>query len=98
MKLLGKLVPWKTQQGKSTTGRLVLLLAILLWFVSVGAGLSFLWSYENAAGVAAAAPSRWPNESRIKPAPDRATLVMLTHPQCPCTRASIEELDKLMAH
>jgi len=23
---------------------------------------------------------------------------MLTHPQCPCTRASIEELDKLMAH
>jgi hypothetical protein len=23
---------------------------------------------------------------------------MLTHPHCPCTRASIEELDQLMAH
>ena len=88
----------KTQPGKSTPGRLALLSAILLWFIAVGAGLSFLWSYENAPGLAAAAPSRWPNDSRIKPAPDRATLVMLIDPQCPCTRASIEELDKLMAH
>jgi len=98
MKLFGKLVQQKTQPGKSTPGRLALLSAILLWFIAVGAGLSFLWSYENAPGLAAAAPSRWPNDSRIKPAPDRATLVMLIHPQCPCTRASIEELDKLMAH
>ena len=98
MKLFGKLVQQKTQPGKSTPGRLALLSAILLWFIAVGAGLSFLWSYENAPGLAAAAPSRWPNDSRLKPAPDRATLVMLTHPQCPCTRASIEELDKLMAH
>src|SRR5713101_8995578 len=98
MKLFEKLVQRKAQRRKSTTGRLALLSAILLWFVAAGAGLSFLASYENAPGVAAAAPSRWPAGSRIKPAPDRATLVMLTHPQCPCTRASIEELDKLMAH
>ena len=98
MKLFEKLVQRKAQRGKSTTGRLALLSAILLWFVAAGAGLSFLASYENAPGVAAAAPSRWPTGSRIKPAPDRATLVMLTHPQCPCTRASVEELDKLMAH
>src|SRR5947209_6177016 len=98
MKLLEKLMQRKPPRGKSTTGRLALLSAILLWFVAAGAGLSFLASYENAPGVAAAAPSRWPTGSRIKPAPDRATLVMLTHPQCPCTRASVEELDKLMAH
>src|SRR5712691_11140424 len=98
MKSFEKLVQGKAQRGKSTTGRLALLSAILLWFLAAGAGLSVLASYENAPGVAAAAPSRWPTGSRIRPAPDRATLVMLTHPQCPCTRASIEELDKLMAH
>src|SRR5712692_3003643 len=98
MKSFEKLVQRKAQRGKSTIGRLALLSAILLWFLAAGAGLSFLASYENAPGVAAAAPSRWPTDSLIKPAPDRATLVMLTHPQCPCTRASIEELDKLMAH
>src|SRR5260370_6293165 len=98
MKLFEKLVQRKAQRGKSTTGRLALLSAILLWFVAAGAGLSFLASYENAPGVAAAAPSRRPTGSRIKPATGRGTLVTLTHPQGPCTRASIEELDKLMAH
>src|SRR6266852_9309694 len=99
-KVFGKILQGKAQHdaGKSSIRRLVFLSAILLWFLAVGAGLSFLWSYENAPGLAAAAPSRWPNDSRIKPAPDRATLVMLIHPQCPCTRASVEELDKLMAH
>ena len=98
MKLLGKLSQNKAQWGKSIICRSILLAGILVWFVAVVAGLSFLWAYENAPGVAAAAPSRWPNDSRIKPAPGKATLVMLTHPHCPCTRASIEELDKLMAH
>jgi hypothetical protein len=98
MKSFGKLLQRKAQRGKSTTGRLALLCAILLWLIAVGAGLSFLGSYENAPGVAAAAPSRWPNDSRIKPAPGEPTLVMVTHPHCPCTRASIEELDQLMAH
>src|SRR5260370_38164862 len=98
MKFFEKPVQRKAQRGKYTTGRLALLSAILLWFVAAGAGLSLLASYKNAPGIAAVAPSRWPTGSRIKPAPDRATLVMLTHPQCPCTRASVEELDILMAH
>jgi hypothetical protein len=98
MKLLGKLVKGNAQQGKSTIGRFAFLAAMLLWFVAVAGGLLTLWCYENAPGAAAAAPTRWPNDSRIKPTPGRATLVMLTHPHCPCTRASIEELDKLIAH
>ena len=76
----------------------MLVSSILVWFLVVAAGLSILWGYENSPGAAVAAPARWPAESRIKPTADKATLVMLTHPQCPCTRASIEELDKLMAH
>lgn len=78
--------------------RLAIVSSILLWFIVVAVGLTFLWSYESTPGVAAAPPNRWPGVSRIKPTPGRATLVMLTHPQCPCTRASIEELDKIMAH
>jgi hypothetical protein len=55
-----------------------------------------LWNYESTPGVAAATPGRWPADSRIKPDADRATLVMLAHPHCPCTRASIGELARLM--
>jgi hypothetical protein len=63
----------------------------------IGAGLGLLWAYDNAPGQAAAPPPLWPHDSRIHLSTDRATLVMLTHPHCPCTRASIRELDRLMA-
>jgi hypothetical protein len=68
-----------------------------LWLAAVGGGSAMLWTYTTAAGVAATPPSTWPRDSRIQARADRATLVMLAHPHCPCTRASIEELDRLMA-
>jgi hypothetical protein len=76
--------------------RLILIGAVALWLLMIGTGVGVLWNYESTPGVAAAAPDRWPADSRIKLAADRATLVMLAHPHCPCTRASIGELARLM--
>lgn len=72
--------------------------ATILWLIAVGLGLSVLWGYENTPGVSAQAPRRWPADSRLQLAPHSATLVMMAHPHCPCTRASINELAALMAH
>lgn len=47
---------------------------------------------------AATPPTRWPIKSVIKPSNDTATLVFFAHPECPCTRASIEELARLLSH
>src|SRR5687768_15557289 len=77
--------------------RLILITACGTWMLIIGAGLGLLWNYENSPGPTAVAPARWPADSRIHLAPDRATLIMLTHPHCPCTRASIGELARLMA-
>jgi hypothetical protein len=68
-----------------------------VWVVSVCAGSAVLLGYENRPGLAADPPAQWPVESRLERAAGRATLVMLLHPGCPCSRASIEELDRLMA-
>lgn len=76
--------------------RLILIVACVTWSLVTGLGLGLLWKYENAAGTAAAAPANWPSDSSIPPATDRATLIMLAHPHCPCTRASIGELARLM--
>ena len=76
--------------------RLILTAAGALWLLIIGAGMGLLWNYESTPGVAAATPGLWPSDSRIKPDADRATLVMLAHPHCPCTRASINELARLM--
>lgn len=78
--------------------RLILVAFTVLWLFAVGTGLCVLWGYENRPGVSAKPSLRWPAESRIQRATDHVTLVMLAHPHCPCTRASIGELALLMAH
>ena len=61
-------------------------------------GLKTLANYERTPGRVGSVPSSWPADSRIERAPSGETLVMLAHPHCPCTRASVGELAQLMAH
>jgi hypothetical protein len=69
---------------------------VVLWTAGVGVGGTLLWRYAATAGVAATPPALWPAQSTIQREAGRATLVMLAHPRCPCTRASIAELAVLM--
>lgn len=84
-------------QSQQRRRRIRLLLLIIFWLSAVSAGLLILWGYENAPGVGAKAPATWPRDSHIQRSTDSPTLVMLAHPHCPCTRASIGELALLMA-
>jgi hypothetical protein len=68
-----------------------------VWSLVVGAGTAMLWEYGSRPGAAAEPPGRWPDESAIGRARDRPTLLVFAHPQCPCTRASLEEIDRLLA-
>jgi hypothetical protein len=77
--------------------RLILIISGMFWLAAVSFGLYQLWRYENGPGLTAEAPAHWPAGSQIRPAPDRATLIMFAHPHCPCTRASVGELALLMA-
>ena len=79
------------------TRKSILITACAAWILMIAVGLTLLWRYEHASGPAAAPPSQWPLASGIHLASDRATLIMLAHPHCPCTRASIGELARLMA-
>lgn len=76
----------------------VILVLVISWLSVVGVGLWLLWGYENTPGISAESPGQWPAASQIQLAPDQPTLVMLAHPHCPCTRASIGELASIMAH
>jgi hypothetical protein len=73
------------------------MLVCAVWAFMTAAGLRVLLKYENQPGPTNVAPARWPGDSAIVPSQDLPTLVMLAHPHCPCTRASIEELNRLMA-
>jgi hypothetical protein len=68
------------------------------WVAALAFGARVLLKYETTAGTVGTVSATWPADS-IVPAPtDKATLVMLAHPHCPCTKASVAELAEIMAH
>lgn len=76
-----------------------LLVALLLgWAGLVLAGFAVLASYETAPGAPGEPPASWPAESALPAPAERPTLVVLAHPQCPCTRATVAELERLVRH
>jgi hypothetical protein len=75
---------------------LVSILAVFWLAIAVG-GLAVVWRHQNGPGAAASAPSEWPIDTALTRAADRPTLVLLAHPQCSCTRASIGELAEALA-
>jgi hypothetical protein len=68
-----------------------------MWLGAAASGLWMLWRYDNTPGHAAHAPEHWPALTTLARAADRPTLVMLAHPQCSCTRASLGELAEALA-
>ena len=82
--------------AKSLSDRAVFA-AIAVWLVSVATGFGLLWKYKSTPGAPPLAlETRWPAASRIERDPQHATLLMFVHPRCPCTRASVAELSRLM--
>jgi hypothetical protein len=69
----------------------------IVWALTLAPGFALLWAYKMRPGAAEGAPEVWPAGTRIARNRDRATLVLFAHPQCPCTRASLAELARLMA-
>lgn len=68
------------------------------WLVGVTAGFAYLASYEATPGRLASPPASWPTASQLTRAADQSTLIMFVHAHCPCTRASIGELERLMVY
>jgi hypothetical protein len=69
----------------------------VLWLGAASAGLWILWRYDNTPGIGAQAPDAWPSRTTLVRAADRPTLIMLAHPHCTCTRASLGELAEAIA-
>jgi hypothetical protein len=73
------------------------LILSLAWFLMVAALTAAMIQYSVSPGQAELTPTKWPANNQIVLDADRATLLMFVHPHCPCTRASLEELEKLIA-
>jgi hypothetical protein len=79
----------------STIRNLAIAGASLVWGGAIVYGARILLQYENAPGEPGKPPVSWPSLSRIERQAGRYSLVLLAHPDCPCTRASIAGLERL---
>jgi hypothetical protein len=84
------------KSGWMSTRAFILGGATLLWLALVGAGSAVLLDYGLTPGVAGSAPAQWPKGGALALSLNEATLVMVVHPHCSCSRASLSELCALM--
>lgn len=74
-----------------------LALGTAAWLLAVGVGIAALGAYSNAVGRTGEPPQHWPADAGLGRVADRPTLVLVAHPRCPCTRATLGELERLLA-
>lgn len=67
-----------------------------LWMLACLGGLAVLARYKGRPGPTAVSFPRWPEGSVLPRDPRLPTLVLLAHPRCPCTRATLTELRELL--
>jgi hypothetical protein len=93
------MVVYRRKQVKLPCGliRSLPLVVMLLWIGGVLFGLDSLWKYESTSGHVVRSLTQWPASVHLPSLSHELTLVMVVHPCCPCTRASVSELARIMA-
>jgi len=74
-----------------------LLLLGMIWTAAVAWGFHLALVYQATAGEPALSDGAWPADAPITRDVEHPTLVLCVHPHCPCSRATLEELDRLLA-
>lgn len=77
------------------TRRALLYTGLAVWASALLVTFFLVARYKMTPGEIGDAPARWPSDSLVHRAEGRANIVMVAHPQCPCTVASLAELSRL---
>ncbi len=76
---------------------LFLAVLCLFWCASVSFGWLLISNYSYRNGELTQPPTQWPLDSSLRFSTQRSRLVVFAHPRCPCTNATLSELERLLA-
>ena len=68
-----------------------------IWLGFALSGFFLLTKYDSIPGTAEISPTKWPSLSGLQISSSGPTLVMFLHPYCPCSPASVSELENVLA-
>jgi hypothetical protein len=75
----------------------IVAILVVIWCACTGVGLWAMLRYELTPGATTAVSPEWPGETPLTRDSARPTLILFLHPQCPCSRATLHELNRLEA-
>lgn len=70
---------------------------ISAWFVCACCGFWVALDYQRTAAATDSAPLHWPGSCDLSTDPALPTMLVFVHPKCPCTRATLAELERLLS-
>src|SRR2546430_17192775 len=82
---------------KRRIGTLIIGILAAIWVTAGVSGQRVMLNYDYTAATAGGPPSKWPHESLLPRTRGVPTIVVVAHPHCPCSRATVEQLDRLIA-
>jgi hypothetical protein len=72
--------------------------AVMIWTIALVVGGIKLIDYAGRPGLASAAPAVWPGDATEQQPQLRGRLLVFLHPHCPCSRATLANLERTLAH
>src|SRR6185436_11736667 len=73
------------------------LLVVGAWLAITGIGYWTAVAYQSNATPVGAPPVHWPPNCDLPRYAGHSTLLVFLHPKCPCSRATLNELDRLLS-
>lgn len=70
---------------------------VFIWCTGIAFGFTLLVDHGAKPSLQSPSPQQWPSDVEIQRATNVSTLLFFIHPQCPCTFASLAELERLVA-
>lgn len=67
-----------------------------VWLTAAVTGMLCLVNYSTEPGSIKADVVRWPSESQVPRSANRFRLIVFSHPHCPCTKASLRQLQRVL--
>lgn len=73
-----------------------LIFVVTFWLFSIGGLAIAVVAYSVTPGAPTSVGDRWPDGASFEHASERHTVVLVAHPHCSCTRATLSELARIL--
>lgn len=70
---------------------------VAAWAVALGVGVVLVWQAKLRPGALGRDVATWPADTTLPRNSGAPQVIMFAHPRCPCTLASLDELERAMA-